>query len=53
MGDFSGPITGCLKIVLVIIIIVFIGIMAIIYNMGKSEGAKDAASKTDSTILKK
>jgi len=53
MGDFSGPISGCLKIVVVIIVIVFLGIMAITYNIGKSEGTKDAASKTDSTILKK
>lgn len=62
MGDFSGPITGCLKVVAIIGLVLFLIIMGVVYNSGKSEGkdkgyeqgVKDALSgKADSTTLKK
>jgi hypothetical protein len=62
MGDFSGPISGCLKVVAIIGLVLFLVIMGLTYHSGKSEGkekgyeqgVKDALSgKVDSTIIKK
>jgi hypothetical protein len=61
MGDFSGPISGCLKVVVVIGLALFLIVMGITYHSGKTngrdkgyeQGVKDALSgKVDSTILK-
>lgn len=62
MGDFSGPITGCLRVVAIIGLVLFLIIMGVTYKSGKSEGkekgyeqgVKDALSgKVDTTIFKK
>jgi mannose/fructose/N-acetylgalactosamine-specific phosphotransferase system component IID len=62
MGDFSGPATGCLRVVVIIGVILFLIIMGVTYKSAQSsgkdkgyeQGVKDALSgKVDSTILKK